>query len=420
MKAFAKHLYCSSIALFFILIISSCERSVESGSEIPIARLGGDQTVKVGQYVTLDGSASTAGWGDTIVEWEWEQNESNPHEVYFFHHGEDYVKEVGFNTEGIYHLSLRVTSSNGLKSEPATIAITVLPRDIVLFEDADLEICVRRYLDMPVEDLNEGILNGMDSLLIGFTPNSGKVESFAGMEHCVNLEYFWGGHQRVVDLSPLTNLTNMKDLSLTQHWTIIDISPLASMTEMRELWLDQNIITDISSLASMTKLEYLRLDFNPVTDIAILSNLTELREVYFIGAPFADISVISELLKLEVFWAMDCNIQDISPLANLTKLKFIHLELNNISDISALRNSVLLERLYISDNRIKDISVIKYLINIEILRLRNNQIEDILPLVENTGIGNGDAVLLSGNPLNEQSVNVYIPALQDRGVNVSY
>ena len=39
------------------------------------------------------------------------------------------------------------------------------------------------------------------------------------------------------------------------------------------------------------------------------------------------------------------------------------------------------------------------------LNLWNNKITDILPLVKNSGLGKGDFVGLTGNPLNEKSVN---------------
>ena len=48
-----------------------------------------------------------------------------------------------------------------------------------------------------------------------------------------------------------------------------------------------------------------------------------------------------------------------------------------------------------------------------------NQITNIKPLVDNPGIGKGDIVGLDGNPLNEKSINEYIPALQARGVHVT-
>jgi hypothetical protein len=49
-----------------------------------------------------------------------------------------------------------------------------------------------------------------------------------------------------------------------------------------------------------------------------------------------------------------------------------------------------------------------------------NNISDISPLVENSGISAGDFVGLSGNPLSTDSINVYIPQLEARGVIVDY
>jgi len=54
------------------------------------------------------------------------------------------------------------------------------------------------------------------------------------------------------------------------------------------------------------------------------------------------------------------------------------------------------------------------------LYLHNNLIADIYPLVQNGGLGTGDIVYLSGNPLSEDSINIYIPELVARGVIVTY
>jgi len=41
-------------------------------------------------------------------------------------------------------------------------------------------------------------------------------------------------------------------------------------------------------------------------------------------------------------------------------------------------------------------------------------------LVDNPGLGEGDIVNLNGNPLSNDSVNIYIPELEVRGVIVYY
>ena len=52
------------------------------------------------------------------------------------------------------------------------------------------------------------------------------------------------------------------------------------------------------------------------------------------------------------------------------------------------------------------------------LCIGGNNIRDISPLVMNSGLSEGDFVHLGGNPLSDESINVYIPQLLERGVNV--
>ena len=47
-----------------------------------------------------------------------------------------------------------------------------------------------------------------------------------------------------------------------------------------------------------------------------------------------------------------------------------------------------------------------------------NAISDIRPLVDNPGMGTGDSVDLGGNRLDQTSLLVYVPQLEDRGVEV--
>jgi len=60
------------------------------------------------------------------------------------------------------------------------------------------------------------------------------------------------------------------------------------------------------------------------------------------------------------------------------------------------------------------------LINLKELGLANNQIVDIFPLTQNSGINVGDTIYLTNNPLDETSINTYIPQLEARGVTVHY
>jgi Leucine-rich repeat (LRR) protein len=95
---------------------------------------------------------------------------------------------------------------------------------------------------------------------------------------------------------------------------VVDISPLSNLTNLSSIWLSDNEVVDLCPLANLVKLRELNLDHNNVVDISPLSNLTNL---YSLG-----------LGNNEVV--------DISPLANLVKLQELNLDHNNVVDISPL------------------------------------------------------------------------------------
>ena len=66
---------------------------------------------------------------------------------------------------------------------------------------------------------------------------------------------------------------------------------------------------------------------------------------------------------------------------------------------------------------IANISGLQYCTNLVSLILYQNQISDISPLSSLTSL---TMLYLDGNPLSKTSVNVYIPQLEERGVNVSW
>lgn len=71
-------------------------------------------------------------------------------------------------------------------------------------------------------------------------------------------------------------------------------------------------------------------------------------------------------------------------------------------------------------NEISDVSVLSSLIRLTYLDLHRNNISDVSPLAANTGLGSGDYIDVTGNPLNSASINTHIPALQDKGVDISF
>ena len=284
-----------------------------------------------------------------------------------------------------------------------------------------------------------------------------------GLTNLVRLELH---NNSISDISPLKGLTNLKYLLLDNN-SISDLSPLKGLTNLRRLELHNNSISDLSPLVANTGLgpgdviivngnplnnasinthiptlisRGVRVDFDKLVDIpdsnlrtAIekalgkasgvtittedMANLTVLRALF---ANISDLTGLEHATNLTELYLSDNSISDISPLAGLTNLRILGLSDNSISDISPLAGLTNLRILGLSGNSISDISPVAGLINLIELSLENNSISDISPLVANAGLGSGDTVSVSENPLNHASINTHIPALQSRGVEVYF
>ena len=133
------------------------------------------------------------------------------------------------------------------------------------------------------------------------------------------------------------------------------------------------------------------------------------------------ISDVSSLAGLTDVFLLDINnnrVTDISSLSRLTALDQFYLERNQVGDISVVSNFLALTVLRFNDNQVADISSLRSLGGLREVTMSGNQVEDLAALVENQGVGLGDTVNVTGNPLGEEALYVQIPELRNRGVVV--
>ena len=200
--------------------------------------------------------------------------------------------------------------------------------------------------------------------------------------------------------------------------SISDISPVAGLTNLTELWLWGNNISDISVVAGLTELQRLHLGGNNISDILPMIDLANLTQLWLWGNDISNISVVVILTRLQWLHLGGNNISDISPVAGLTDLTGLNLGGNNISDISPVAGLTHLTWLGLNNNNISDILAVVGLANLRQLWLVDNSISDLSPLVANPGLGAGDIVDVTQNPLNNVSIHTHVPTLQSRGVTV--
>lgn len=409
------------IVISMFLFILSCDSSTQTEDTKLVANAGEDQTTIVGSYAIFDPTNSTGNYG-----WlEWKQDENNPDTVRILSHSRDSdqflnIHKVAFVKEGVYKFKLRVKKdyNDNSRSEYDELVITVNPNLNSKFEDPNLEATVRVKIDLQTEELTDDVLLNLDSLQ--YMPTPDRITSLSGIEYCRNLIYLQMGSQSIENISPLAELKKLRILGLDQNRKITDVSPLAELTELEWLNLDSNLLTDISALRNLSQLKYLNLQLNSITNIDAIKDMKELETLEFFRASFTDISALASLNNLRQLWIVESKLIDISILSRLQNITNLHLAWNQIVDISALSSIEKLEWVALEKNNISNISSLKGLKSLGYLRLWDNQITDIKPLVDNSDIGEGDIVGLNGNPLNEKSINEYIPALQSHGVLVTW
>ena len=106
---------------------------------------------------------------------------------------------------------------------------------------------------------------------------------------------------------------------------------------------------------------------------------------------------------------------------DLTNIPSLSLTNENIQSIEGIEEYCEnLQYLNLSNNDISDISPISSLTKLEELNLSNNNISDISPLIANPNLQTGTKVDISNNPLSSKSVELYIPILEGKGIELTW
>ncbi len=278
------------------------------------------------------------------------------------------------------------------------------------------------------------------------------IDDIGQLAELVNLTILDLSGNRINDISALAAMTELLSLQLQDN-SIDDIGPLAELVKLGFLNLSGNRIADISALSAMTGLRSLNLTGNAVSDIAVLVN----RNIFAAGAsvnldsnplnetsadehvpqlrargvnvrftrrgsavaptPFADPTLRS--LVGESLAGANQHVDDATVNWPIDQLRVLRVQGAGVADLAGLDGAHGLSLLYAAANGVTDLSPLAGLPGLTGLDLRENRISDLGPLVANAHLADGDWVSVGGNPLNEDSVNETVPALLERGVEVS-
>lgn len=273
-----------------------------------------------------------------------------------------------------------------------------------------------------------------DYTALTYLPNLTLFERYVGNDYnnimdalklCPNLEEVTIRHCEVTDMSRISELGNLKRLSLQDNY-IEKIVGLENMTNLEILNFQNNNISKIEGLEHLTKLSELNLNDNQITDILPLSantSLTTLRltknagidgnRANYTGERLEALEKIGEILnkpdgkiyldvdKIGLFTnykALELSSQKLTtlePLQGLTELETLNLSSNQITledekSQEILKSMTKLETLYIYFSILTDITAINNLTNLKVLGLTGSnaninlaEIEDIISNLDN-------------------------------------
>ncbi|MDE3256624.1 MAG: leucine-rich repeat domain-containing protein [Gemmatimonadota bacterium] len=273
-----------------------------------------------------------------------------------------------------------------------------------------------------------------------------------GLEYASNLWDLRIRANSVSNLSALSNLTNLRWLALS-HLKKLPADGFDGLQNLSKLvlgylqieTLPANVFAGLDSLEAiyvyfcrsltslpegvfegLTSLRWLYVEHNGLTALpdGVFADLAGLRELWLVGNQLAELpdGAFSNLINLEVL-RLENNRLSTMPadvFTGLTRLAVLHLGNNELTDLSALAGLSNLTWLNLGGNGITDVSGLSGLTTLTELFLYDNGITDLSPLVANNGLGSRDTIDVRGNPLSATSINVHVPALEARGVSVSF
>ena len=330
---------------------------------------------------------------------------------------------MGFGEQN--QLKFGVQSKNGGKTVKKYFRFFVI---FLAFSCLTLHIASAQVVNIPDPNLAEALRERLGlapnapitrqdmQRLEGFTAIDIQIRNLTGLEHATQLQVLHLNGNQIRDLNPLTGLTQLLVLSLSDNNQISNISPLAGLTQLFGLGLSGNQINDISPLARLTQLEQLYISGNQISDISPLTQLTQLEQLHINRNQISDISPLTQLTQLTELAIRENQIRDVSPLTRLTRLKALGLEGNQISDIRPLSELTQLEVLSLSHNQIRDVSPLARLTQLKQLYLHWNDIRDVSPLAK---LVNLEILRLAENPIADTSPLTSLTKLVDVDIEIT-
>ena len=229
---------------------------------------------------------------------------------------------------------------------------TVEDKNEIQFEDSNLKDYMIKNYDADADgEITEYDMNQITEINI-----DESLTSIKGLEYLKNVETI-RLYNCCRDISPLTNLENLKTLYL--GGTDINVEQLGDFPNLENLsismyYIDSTDNYDYSKIAEYTNLKELTISNSKGFDCSILENLKNLETLYLQGGIIKNYEQIGNVPTLKTLYMTNMKgiVTNIEFISNLTKLTTLDLRDNNITNIEPLENLMELTNVNLTQNSI--------------------------------------------------------------------
>jgi internalin A len=176
------------------------------------------------------------------------------------------------------------------------------------------------------------------------------IENIESLSILDNLEHLYIECDKLVDLSPISNLYDLRYLEILRCPNLVNISPVGNLINLEHLSITCRNIINLSSIGNLQNLKSLVLSYNDVSAISTLDPIFDLYnieslELYNFYNDSMDLSKIKKLSKLENFIIRFLNQANLNNLVGLNQLKELSIETHDINDVTPLLKLPNLEKI---------------------------------------------------------------------------
>jgi Leucine-rich repeat (LRR) protein len=157
------------------------------------------------------------------------------------------------------------------------------------------------------------------------TPDKFQLQQIAGLQKLVITENF-----SISDLSPLTNLTRLNDLTFTGT-SVSNLEPLRSLSSLVSLNCGKNPLTDLSPLAGLSSLKSLDFSNSQVEELMPIQNMSQLETLKFNGTPVKRLKYLVNLRNLKVLELYNTKVSSLDELEQMRNLESLKIFNTKIS-----------------------------------------------------------------------------------------